>query len=768
MWMSIIKRFIFVVCVFACFINVAWANEKVVLQLKWKHQFQFAGYYAAKAKGFYQEEGFDVDIKARDITTSPVDDVLAKRATFGIADSSIVLQRMNKKPVVVLSAIYQHSPLVLIALKSANINTPEDLMGKKVSYQAGIDGAPITAMFAALGIAEYTYEKVPFTFNDDILLEGNVDAFSAYITNQPALYRKKNISITVLDPRNYGIDFYGDMIFTSQEYVEGFPERALAFSRASIKGWKYALEHPDEIIDLIMRDYNKDKSKSRDLLEYEARATKPLIYSEIIPYGTINIERFARIANIYYSLGIAPELTTLRGLLIDDYMSTNTKFNREYFIVAIGISIFSLLVLSAFNRQLRRNVKVKTLALERANRRLKNNVTLVKEKNEQLEIAINKAKVASKTKSLFVANMSHEIRTPMNGIYGSLQLLRREDLNDNAQDLVSSAISSTQSLLFIINDILDFSKIEAGKLEIEKCVFNLHELIYELDSDFSVVAINKGIRFDFYIDEKIGLYWNGDPTRIKQVLINLISNAIKFTHEGKVKLTCHLGETLHLLDQNIIFTVEDTGIGMNDQALMKIFDEFDQADSSTTRKYGGTGLGMSICRNLVALMQGRLTVTSDEGKGSCFTVSIPLQPTESVEKHKKEDLPPPNLSGLTVLIAEDNRINQVIAKKMLSPTQAKVVIANNGEEAVNLYHEIKPDLILMDIQMPVLDGREACLKIREVDEEIYIIALTANVMKNDISDYLESGFNDHIGKPIEQNLFYRRLNTYKEQLKIST
>ncbi len=713
-----------------CLPLTGFTNDKVVLQLKWKHQFQFAGYYAAKQQGYYKDAGFDVDIRARNPQTNPVDDVLNGVATFGISDSSIVLQRMQQKPVVVLTAVFQHSPLVLISLKESGIKTPEDLIGKKISYQRTVDGASITAMFSATGVRQNQFTYVPFNFNDARLIEEDLDAFSVYSTNQPNFYQSKNIDISIMDPANYGIDFYGDLIFTSQGYVENNLEKAQAFVEASLKGWEYALTHQEEIINLIINEYRPELDKHS--LSFEARKTKPLIMSEVLPIGATYKERFSRIARIYHDTGLAKEMLPLEGLLLADYIKSESLLNYRY-ILFIMIAFTGLLVLVlGFNLQLRKSVKAKTFKLSELNADLTEHLRLLDERNHELEKAKNLAEVASETKSLFVANMSHEIRTPMNGIYGSLQLLKAEPMNKSAQGLVDNALSSTQNLLFIINDVLDFSKIEAGKLELEYSVFDLLEIIEQLKMQFTAQQNNAEIKFSVEVEENIHPFWIGDPTRLRQVLLNLLTNAFKFTEQGEVILSCKS----HADNSQLIFNVVDTGIGMNAKGLETLFEQFTQADVSTTRKYGGTGLDMSICKTLVELMNGTINVNSEVGKGTAFTMTLPLSKATKLIKYNHDGEHGIDLSTKSILVAEDNRVNQVIIKKLLASTRAKVTIVNNGQEAVNAVNQQIPDLIFMDIQMPVMDGIEACKIIKESMPNLTIIALTANVMREDVDRYL--------------------------------
>ncbi|MEI8706292.1 CHASE domain-containing protein [Pseudoalteromonas sp. B62] len=327
---------------------------------------------------------------------------------------------------------------------------------------------------------------------------------------------------------------------------------------------------------------------------------------------------------------------------------------------------------------------------------------------EALAQAKELAEQSSKAKSEFLANMSHEIRTPMNGILGTLQLLQEQPLNEKSQEYLKKSLYSTRALTTIINDILDFSKIEAGKLSLESMHFELNELINHLESDLALFANEKGIylRFISNIDHN---YWIGDPVRLRQIFINLISNAIKFTHEGGVTVEFKLTD-----DNKIYGIVSDTGIGISQNAIDRLFERFEQAETSTTREYGGTGLGLPITKSLISLMKGEIKVTSTLNSGSQFCVYLPLKKAniKAIDLNTKY-LEFPDLSNKTILIAEDNKINQLVATAMLEPTKANIVIANNGLEAIALYESLLPDIILMDIQMPKMDGFEACKKIKK-------------------------------------------------------
>lgn len=288
--------------------GLAGAAEKVSLQLKWFHQFQFAGYYAAKAQGYYAEEGLEVEIRPLDRTRTVVDQVSSGVADYGVGDSAIVADYARGAPIVSLAAIFQHSPLVLISRKDSGIVSPPGMAGKRLMFDAkGSDDGPIRAMLAEAGITSDRFVQVPQTYDCEDLISGRVDAMSAYLTNEPFYFRERGVPINIINPQSYGLDFYGDLLFTSEQELNTHPGRAERFVRASLKGWQYALDHPEEIIQLIKRQYKSEASL--ELLRFAAKQTHSMIAPEAVPLGLIDVGRLRRLTSIYAEYKLAPALS---------------------------------------------------------------------------------------------------------------------------------------------------------------------------------------------------------------------------------------------------------------------------------------------------------------------------------------------------------------------------------------------------------------------------------------------------------------------------
>jgi signal transduction histidine kinase len=411
----------------------------------------------------------------------------------------------------------------------------------------------------------------------------------------------------------------------------------------------------------------------------------------------------------------------------------------------------------------------------RANKKLSTEVKRRRKVEASLEKAREQAENANKAKDEFLANMSHEIRTPLNAVIGMSYLLSDSELNEEQLSHLEIINDSASMLGLLIDSILDLSKIEADKLVLESIPFQLSDI---LDSIFNQLKHNVDedkIKLTKETSEDIPFVLLGDPLRLKQVLLNLLNNAVKFTEQGEIKVVASVEEKTedHI---KLRFDVRDTGIGITAEQQVRLFEEYSQADSSTTREYGGTGLGLVICKKLCEKMQGDIWVESQVEKGSCFRFIVTLGYDKSATSISKKISPRkeltdqvsqivvdyPHLTNRLVLLVDDNLVNLTIAKKILLKAGANVHTAVNGREAIEMYVKNNYDMILMDIQMPIMDGYEATTYIRTQlnDTQTPILAISANVMPSDVQQAYESGMNAHIGKPLSLKVLLETISQY--------
>jgi signal transduction histidine kinase len=488
--------------------------------------------------------------------------------------------------------------------------------------------------------------------------------------------------------------------------------------------------------------------------------------------ATQNVVRLGRTMEVIRSL---PSMTDDRVVLVLRYPLTEALAPYRLLLGQIlALGVLSLGIIVAGSWALARGVSRPLLALRDAARRMERGedghvavdgadeiaalsrsfnimAESIREREHALEFSRQKAESANLAKSEFLANMSHEIRTPLNGILGMAQVMARE-AQGAQRDHLKVLQTSGESLLGILNSLLDFSKIEAGQIELDNHDFDMAETIAAACDPLRVLAEEKGLRFEVHVDPAAAGLWSGDALRLRQVLTNLISNAVKFTHDGAVTVTVDSAPGM------LRVRVTDTGIGIPAAKLETVFEKFSQADGSTTRRFGGTGLGLAISRHLASLMGGTLSLESREGQGSAFTFELPLVRREPAAPSDVDSATQANAGDLgrplRILAAEDNPTNQLILRSLLATLDVDLTVVETGRAAVEAFTCARYDVILMDSQMPEMNGVEATLAIRRLEaarglERTPILAVTANVMSHQLAEYAAAGMDEVIAKPIE-------------------
>ncbi len=614
--------------------NNAEEPDTLKLQLKWTHQFQFAGYYAAQELGYYRDEGLYVDFIQGNEDSSRksdfIDNVLEQKAEFGVESPRLLVARNNGKRVVVLATIFQHSPEAFITLSKYKITKVEDLKNKRlrISNRTLIS---TKSLLLKKGL-DSLVEKIPYGDRVGGLINGKYEVIDGYVTDVPFVLSQLGQLPVVINPYAYGVDFYGDCIFTSEDYLKSNPETVQKFVRASLKGWSYAMNTKEEIVRLIQNKYSNDLAY--EVLMYEAMKMEELVLPKFVEIGHTNKERWKHIAESYVQLGMLGENYSLDGFLYEDYkdQNLNALYRNLKILVFIVIAIsFVTLYFSLFNRKLKKEVRKRTKELQEVNEDLKGKNTMLREHNEhieiinqQLSVAKEKAEESDKLKTSFISNMSHEIRTPMNGIVGFVDLLRYQEVSEEDKESYLDLIEdNSNQLLHIISDLIDISQIQVGQIKIEKTKVSLPELFKSLYQVFEIrikSVKKKSIRFSYVIEEGVGEYIYTDFNRIRQVLGNLIENAIKFTNEGEVKFSVKLNGS----GSEYKFCVLDTGKGISKDKVEMVFQRFFKEEEQYSIDMGGTGLGLSIAKNIVELLGGKIWLESQLGKGSCFYFSHPV------------------------------------------------------------------------------------------------------------------------------------------------
>lgn len=701
------------------------------LQLKWSHQFQFAGFYAAVEKGFYRDAGLDVSLVEGRAGVDFIKEVVSGAADFGVEMPDLLLRRAAGDPVVVLAAIYQHSPYVIVSLEETRIVSPHDLIGRSVMLRPS-SNAEIRAMLLNEGVPLDGVRFVDHAFNADALNDRVVDAMSMYtstIAHEPTL---QDAAINVLHPINYGVDFYGDCLFTSESQIAERPEEVRAFRTASLRGWEYAMAHPAELAALIHERYAPNRSVA-DLLA-EAERMEPLLLPKYVEPGHMNPGRWRHIADTFAKVGLLPPSVSLEGFIYDPYVSPDAQWLQWTVgaavaaLVAMGMVALALLW---FNRRLDRAVHERTTELLRVNLALEAEVIereAAEEKRRGLERQVWHAQ---KLESLGVlaGGIAHDFNNLLTVILGSAEVaMQVMEPDAPARPLVDEIRSASNRAADLTRQMLAYS----GRGHVEIREVNLNELVDEIAHLLSAsVAKHVTITMDLAKDLPPV---RADSAQLQQIVMNLITNAaesIPESQSGKVVLSTEVvlctrhDLALSRLPEKppegkfICLRVSDNGCGMDAEALNQLFEPF------YTTKATGRGLGMSATLGIVRGHIGAITVDSSPGQGTSIRVLLPTaeRSVKLVAANSDRSEGGEWRGHGTVLVVDDEEAVRSLVSRMLERMGFTVLTAADGVEGVALFRARADEVrcILLDFSMPRMDGVQASRELHQVKSGVPIV-----------------------------------------------
>lgn len=739
-------------------------GTKVILQLKWKHQFQFAGYYAAIEKGFYAQEDLDVELKELPQNTNVITEVLEGRAQFGIANADIIIHYVNGAPAVVLAPIFQSSPAALVSRAERNITRPQDIAGKTIEINAKKSGSvEVLTMLSLEGVKPSQYQVTESSLSLNKLLNNQTDASEVYLTNEPYFLEKFGIPYNLILPHKYGVDFYAECLFTTKEMISKNPELVDAFLRASIKGWEYALENSEEIAQVIQSKYKT--TKTLDHLIFESQKVKEFIQPNFINVGHSNKGRWLQMMETLLQAGLINKTKPIDDLLYNPKQKKHSPFTDKWFILVIGTLLLLTFILHFW--YINRVNKRKQQLVNTHKQQVENLKQELQMLNTHLEETVQRNKDLESFKESLLSNLSFEIRTPLNNIIGYSELLNDPKIKPTQALQFSKEINKSCRLLQNqIDNLIDLSKLESNQFRLVYQRINLMELMNTLQ----VMLLNELKLFD---KEHIAIKAFLDPNEIdfdilsdrnlyKSIFQRLINNAVKFTSKGYIEIGVRKSEK----NGHLLFWIQDSGTGIEIEKSKTLFNRLNIEESRDG--FGVLQMGLPVVKGIVDLLNGKIWVETAEGTGTTVNIEVPYTPIGSHKaktSHKKSPFyihqDPPKLKNKKILIVEDIQSNYILLSRLLEETGCKLEHAKTGDEALKKVENTPDfDLIFMDLRLADMDGIEITRQIRKKNTRVVIVAQTAYSSGVKVNMSIEAGCNDFITKPISRIDLYNVLRKY--------
>ncbi len=679
--------------------------EPVTLQLKWHHQFQFAGYYAAQQQGYYRDAGLEVKIIEAEPGIDVVKEVVSGRAQFGVGTSALLLSRYQGRPVVVLAAVFQHSPIILVARVGSGILSVQDLPGKRLMIEKQSD--ELFAYLRKEGVSERTVALAEHTFNPDDLIQGKVDCMSAYSIDEPYFLDKIRFPYLTFTPRMAGIDFYGDNLFTSETELKARPEQVKAFREASMKGWKYAMQHPEELADLIISRYGP--RRGRDYLLYEAQKLNTLIQPGMVDLGYMYPGRWQHIIDTYVELGLLPKGFSMEGFLYEPEAGVR-QVNRRLvtvIVLLVGLGVLlggAALVLFRMSMRLKREV----VSRERAEEATR----LEHEAKARLEEQLQQARKMESLGSL-AGGIAHD----MNNVLGAILGMASASIEDHPEGghthrAFATIIKAAERGGKMVKSLLSFARQSPA----ERRELDLNLIIREEVELLERTTLSK-VHLEMELEPGLRPIL-GDASALTQSIMNLCVNAVDaMPAQGTLTL-----RTRNHGHDWIEVAVEDTGAGMTPEVLERALEPF-----FTTKDVGkGTGLGLSMVYSIVKAHHGEVEILSEVGQGTQVKMRFPAcEPASEAAESGAETRVQASRRALKVLLVDDDELIQSSTKAILQALGHDALAASNGESALaEIDAGFAPDVVILDMNMPGLGGVGTLPRLRTLLPEVPILLAT--------------------------------------------